>query len=108
MKSEVADYTKILPRIFYSFADDFDAVILATDGITDAFFPSEQNLIDYKKWNFFWNKILKSRHGDNEGSPEVFDSSTSLDEKATSLRNWLDFWSIGNHDDRTIVIVKDR
>ncbi|MDR2339105.1 MAG: protein phosphatase 2C domain-containing protein [Deltaproteobacteria bacterium] len=99
---------KIKKRIFYTFADDFESIIMMSDGVADPYFPSDNSLISYKDWSHFWNTVLKSGDGENKGCPEIFDQNVPLATKAQKLREWLDFWSVGNHDDRTLLIVKDR
>ncbi|MBK6609045.1 MAG: hypothetical protein IPG24_27085 [Leptospiraceae bacterium] len=63
-----------------------------TDGISDPKFETDANLNDLSKWDSLWDELEK------EG---IFQSSTP--DKA--LLKWLDFWSQGNHDDRTITIL---
>jgi serine/threonine protein phosphatase PrpC len=96
---------KVKHRTFFTFADDFESIILATDGITDPFFPSEASVLSGEKWLYFWDQILKKGDSENPGCPEIYDPDVPTDKKAQALRNWLDFWSKGNHDDRTILIV---
>ncbi|MDR3204730.1 MAG: hypothetical protein LBV23_08305 [Deltaproteobacteria bacterium] len=79
---------------------------MATDGITDAYFPSESSVLKEENWLKFWDKTL--RLGDDQHNPpcpEIFEPQVSSKEKADSLLKWLNFWSVGNHDDRTILIV---
>ncbi|MDR2354380.1 MAG: protein phosphatase 2C domain-containing protein, partial [Deltaproteobacteria bacterium] len=108
MASELDPVTKVQDRIFFTFADDFESIIMATDGITDAYFPSDLSLESISDWEHFWNTTLQIGEDGNKGCPQIFDKSTPLPEKAKSLRDFLDFWSVGNHDDRTILIVKDK
>jgi hypothetical protein len=97
---------RVSKRAFFTFIDDFQSIILATDGITDAFFPSESSILSEEKWRIFWDKILRSGDDENpSGCPEIYDPQVPLPDKANGLRNWLDFWSKGNHDDRTILII---
>ncbi|MDR1084018.1 MAG: protein phosphatase 2C domain-containing protein [Deltaproteobacteria bacterium] len=92
----------------FTFVKDFDALILATDGIIDPFFPSEDDVQDPLRWKNFWTKILKEGDDENPGCPELFDDRASGDLKKETLLEWLNFWSKGNHDDRTILIVKNK
>lgn len=91
---EVWEPSEIYRRVRFEIVDDFTAVILMTDGITDANFESENNLKNIEKWDEFWNDLTKTVPLTRRaGSPEK------------ELLQWLDFWSPGNHDDRTIVIL---
>ena len=67
-----------------------DAVILMTDGISDPRFETDNGLIDSAKWDGLWDEITPSL-------------SSSEPDKA--LTNWLEFFSPGHHDDRTIAIL---
>jgi serine/threonine protein phosphatase PrpC len=96
---------KIRRRTRCGFAKDFEAVILATDGVTDPYFPSEADVLSPEHWLKFWNKTLRAGEGDNPGCPEVYDRRALPEDRALALRRWLDFWSKGNHDDRTIMIL---
>jgi len=93
-------------RTRYILADDFEALILMTDGLTDPFFPSEKAVTTGENWRTFWTEFLKEGFDGNPGCRELFEERTSPEEKSQALRRWLDFWSKGNHDDRTILIIK--
>ena len=70
-----------------------------TDGIYDPKFVVEANLEKIENWNNFLDDIK----GDNtEGIGVDFNSSEDESEK---LLGWMDFWSPGNHDDRTLAII---
>jgi hypothetical protein len=71
-----------------------------TDGIYDPKFVVEANLEKSEKWIEFMED-LKGKNEDNvavEFDPE----NTQI---ADQLSKWMDFWSQGNHDDRTLAIV---
>ena len=87
-------------RFNFKIFPDFSYLFLMTDGIYDAKFVVEANLEKNEKWNEF----LVDLHGKNEDNIKV-DFDHSNDEIATQLSNWMDFWSQGNHDDRTLAIV---
>lgn len=81
-------------RIKMSIVPDFTALMLMTDGISDPFFETDANLAKKEKWDELWNNL----------SSEV-DFSDDNEESKDQLLKWLDFWSPGNHDDRTIAIL---
>lgn len=82
------------PRIRMSIVADFTALMLMTDGISDPFFETDGNLARKEKWDELWNSITAGvdLRDDNEAA-------------APQLLSWLDFWSPGNHDDRTLAIL---
>lgn len=81
-------------RIRIAIVPDFTALILMTDGISDPFFETDANLAKKEKWDAFWDHL----------STEV-DFIDTQDQSQHQLLKWLDFWSPGNHDDRTIAIL---
>jgi serine/threonine protein phosphatase PrpC len=103
-KGEI-DLAKVKTRTYFSFADDFESVILVTDGITDPYFPSDEMVGSEDMWKKFWTKILRYGDGENPGCSEIYDKNLPNETRSEALRKWLDFWSKGNHDDRTILIV---
>jgi hypothetical protein len=96
----------IQKRTCFGFFDDFEAIILTTDGVTDPFFPLDANVISPDKWRHSWTKTLKEGDEENPGCQKIFDPKTTLNEKGEDLLNWLHFWSNGNHSDRTNLIIK--
>jgi len=99
----------IKKRLRFSFCDSFGALLLVTDGITDPFFPSEAAVADEHRWlEFYEQKLKKGCPEEPNGCPAVFDPNKSPTEKSAALLEWLNFWSKGNHDDRTILIVKPK
>jgi len=86
-------------------------MLFVTDGITDPFFPSDADVEDGTCWlNFYKNTLPKGSQApapDAVPVPELFEN-IEPQKKAEALLNWLSFWSVGNHDDRTILIVKPR
>lgn len=81
-------------RIRMSIVPDFTALMLMTDGISDPFFETDANLSRKEKWDALWASV----------TAEV-DLSDDNEAAAGQLLSWLDFWSPGNHDDRTIAIL---
>jgi serine/threonine protein phosphatase PrpC len=87
-------------RVKFKVVEDFTALVLMTDGITDPKFQTDNNLSRIEKWNELWADL----EGMNQDSCKV-DFSKPIDEVEAELMTWLDFWSPGNHDDRTIAIL---
>ncbi len=77
-----------------SIVPDFTALMLMTDGISDPFFETDANLARKEKWDELWKDL----------SAKVDFSDDNVKSK-DQLLSWLDFWSPGNHDDRTIAIL---
>lgn len=81
-------------RIRFEIIQDFTALFLMSDGVTDPKFETDANLNNIEKWNDLWDDLTK----------EV-DLKDDNHESQFQLLKWLDFWSQGNHDDRTIAIL---
>ncbi|MBA9075095.1 serine/threonine protein phosphatase PrpC [Flavobacterium gossypii] len=80
--------------------EDFSYFFLMTDGIYDPKFEVEANLKKIEKWNSF----IEDLKGKNEDQLAV-NFQNRNQETATQLSEWMDFWSPGNHDDRTLAII---
>lgn len=87
-------------RVKFKVVEDFTALVLMTDGITDPKFQTDNNLSRIEKWNDLWADL----EGTNQDNCKV-DFSKPIEEVEADLMTWLDFWSPGNHDDRTIAIL---
>lgn len=70
----------------------FFPCLLMTDGVSDAFFNSDNALKNANVWQALWQDLTQNQAMDDE----------------KKLLAWLDFWSAGNHDDRTIIIVEPK
>ncbi|HOX52545.1 MAG TPA: protein phosphatase 2C domain-containing protein, partial [Fibrobacteria bacterium] len=81
-------------RLCYALVDHLEAVFLLTDGVSDPRFETQERMEDPGEWAALWRELT-----DLLGDP-----GTSLDAHERLL-GWLDFWSPGNHDDRTIAMV---
>jgi serine/threonine protein phosphatase PrpC len=106
---EFAGQTRFLtmPEIFndrvrtrFEIVEDFTALILMTDGVSDPKFETDAMLNRIEKWNDLWNDL----NGNNEDNAKV-DFTDYNYHVAEELLQWLNFWSKGNHDDRTIAIL---
>ena len=91
---EITQPAEIYRRLRFDIVDDFTALILMSDGITDPKFETDANLLKFEKWDELWTDLSK----------EV-DFKDNNEKSAEQLLKWLDFWSPGNHDDRTIAIL---
>ncbi len=82
----------VYSRVFLTKVPAMTAIILATDGITDPWFDSERQMGEIEKWDALWQEV----------SPLL----TEPDEQKAKgdLIEWLNFWSPGHHDDRSIAI----
>lgn len=89
-------------RMRMAVVPDFTALFLMTDGVSDPMFETDKNLNDYAKWEEFYTRLRK---GFPEDEIEGVDLKGDNPEVAERLLGWLDFWSPGNHDDRTIAML---
>ncbi|MEK7274137.1 MAG: PP2C family serine/threonine-protein phosphatase, partial [Candidatus Desantisbacteria bacterium] len=89
-KEMVSNAAEIWNRINFTIVPDFTALVVMTDGITDPYFETDANFENIIKWDQLWKQIEPNLNGIN---PEA------------DMLSWLDFWSQGNHDDRTIAIL---
>ena len=81
---------------------DFTALFLMTDGVSDPMFETDKNMNDPQKWEEFYQRLKKGFPEDEIGGVDLVDDN---EESKNQLLKWLDFWSPGNHDDRTIAIL---
>lgn len=97
---EIFSSEKFPTRFGFTLTDDFSYLMLMTDGIYDAKFVVEANLEKLENWKTFVDDLK----GNNEDRASVnFDAANQ--EIAHQLSAWMDFWSPGNHDDRTLAII---
>jgi serine/threonine protein phosphatase PrpC len=89
-----------ISRIKLKIVENFTGLVLMTDGITDPKFQTDANLGRIEKWNELWED-LAGNNADNAKVNLQADNETL----ATELDTWMDFWSPGNHDDRTLAIL---
>ena len=64
-------------------------LMLMTDGVSDPKFETDANLAKSEKWAALWQELQP-----------IFQA----EQPAAALEEWLDFWSPGNHDDRTLAL----
>jgi hypothetical protein len=74
-------------RFHLAQTQEFAGALAMTDGITDPKFPSDAAFADPAQWAALWAEL----------QPSLTSSQALLD--------WMNFFSPGNHDDRTLVAV---
>jgi serine/threonine protein phosphatase PrpC len=92
MDNKLFEDGSVYQRVNIQKVDSMTALILATDGITDAKFETEKQLSHIDPWDILWSEL----------EPIVLNKDLKQGEK--ELLQWMDFWSPGNHDDRSIAI----
>jgi serine/threonine protein phosphatase PrpC len=98
--NEIFAENSYISRIKYKIVDKSSKLILMTDGITDAKFQTDAALEKIEVWNGF----IEDLDGSNDDDIAIdFNADIKLSEE--NLMKWMDFWSPGNHDDRTIAIL---
>ncbi len=90
----ITNNEELSKRIRFALVDNFTALFVITDGVTDPKFETDNNLINIDYWNNLWKELIDPKQAD----------ILSDEEPEKKLLNWLNFWSPGNHDDRTIAI----
>ncbi|MEE0978717.1 MAG: PP2C family serine/threonine-protein phosphatase [Muribaculaceae bacterium] len=96
------DKDVVAKRLRMAIVPDFTALFLMSDGVSDPMFETDNNLNDYSKWEEFWNTLKNGFPEDEIGGVDLSDDNEKAKDQ---LLGWLDFWSPGNHDDRTIAIL---
>ena len=81
-------------RICFTIVDDFSALFLMTNGVSNPKFDGEADLPCFELWNRFWDDI----------SSQV-NFSGKINDIGEELLKWLDFWTPGKYDDRTIALL---
>ncbi|WP_165835309.1 PP2C family serine/threonine-protein phosphatase [Chryseobacterium viscerum] len=90
---------KMTSRFRMTCVDDFSYLVLMTDGIYDPKFTTENKLEDIQSWKSLFEDLA----GNNDDRTKAdFVNDEKIDEQ---LLLWSDFWSRGNHDDRTLAII---
>lgn len=87
-------------RFGFKWVPDFNYLVMMTDGVYDPKFEVEANLEKPERWQAF----LSDLQGNNAANVAVVLEPGNADLPA-QLSAWMDFWSPGNHDDRTLAIL---
>ena len=93
---EAAEVTQeaLLRRTRFVLQEHVTALVLMTDGVSDPRFETEARLARPDDWQALWSEL--------DGALALGDASAGKEQR---LLGWLDFWSPGNHDDRTIALI---
>ncbi|AOR57346.1 PP2C family serine/threonine-protein phosphatase [Pectobacterium parmentieri] len=83
--------TQFSKRVIIGKWSEISHLILMTDGVSDPYFETDNGLQNAAKWDALIADI----------APCLNDS----EQAAERLTEWLNFFSPGNHDDRTIVVA---
>jgi len=94
MREVIGDGSEMLRRVKFNVFDKFTMLALMTDGISDPKFGTDNNLVSPEKWRKLATEL----------SAEV-DLSGKNENVAQQLLEYMDFWSPGEHDDRTLAIL---
>ncbi|MBQ9372614.1 MAG: protein phosphatase 2C domain-containing protein [Thermoguttaceae bacterium] len=86
-------------RMTLTVVRSFEALFMATDGVTDPFFEVEKQLADFTSWQRFWNGKFASYF------PGVLDVKRTPQERAQALLDGMMFSERGYHDDRTVLMA---
>ena len=97
---EIFQSDKFATRFGFKLIDNFSYLFMMSDGIYDPKFVVEANLPNIKKWKEF----LADLNGKNEDGIKV-ELNPDNKEIINQFSAWMDFWSQGNHDDRTLAII---
>ncbi len=94
MREVIGDGNEMLKRIKFKLFEKFNVLALMTDGISDPKFGTDNNLVSSEKWKEFVDELAKT-----------IDFSRSNSSTPEQLLDYMDFWSPGEHDDRTLAIL---
>lgn len=93
MPEVFSDASALYRRLRFRLVDDFSALFLMTDGVSDPKFETTNNLKNAEKWDALWDELTAA------------DALTNTAESKQALLEWLGFPSPGNHDDRTLLVL---
>jgi len=81
-------------RIRFTIVDEFSALFMMTNGVSNPKFGCQNDLPCFELWNRFWDDI----------SGQV-NLSGKINDVGEALLKWLDFWTPGKYGDRTIAMI---
>lgn len=103
-KNASSNWDSFRGRIFTIEVPDREAktgcLVMMSDGVSDPFFETNEDLSDVDQWKNFLKELPTT--------PDDFSGSSDPESEANRLLDWLSFYRTGNHDDRTILILRPR
>ncbi len=93
MPEVFSDASALYCRLRFRLVDDFSALFLMTDGVSDPKFETTNNLKNAEKWDALWDELTAAN------------ALTNTPDSKQALLEWLGFHSAGNHDDRTLLVL---
>lgn len=93
MPEVFSDASALYCRLRFQLVDDFSALFLMTDGVSDPKFETTNNLKNAEKWDALWDELTAAN------------ALTNTPDSKQALLEWLGFPSPGNHDDRTLLVL---
>ena len=93
MPEVFSDASALYCRLRFQLVDDFSALFLMTDGVSDPKFETTNNLKNAEKWDALWDELTAAN------------ALTNSPDSEQALLEWLRFHSAGNHDDRTLLVL---
>ena len=94
MREVIGDGQDMLQRVKFALFPQLTTLVLMTDGISDAKFGTDKNLLAAAQWGEFWQDLTTSVNLRRDNA-----------EAETQLLEWMDFWLAGEHDDRTLALL---
>ncbi|MDB5070299.1 MAG: hypothetical protein JWM87_1410 [Candidatus Eremiobacteraeota bacterium] len=93
--TEFASAERAFARLRVACVDRFTALVLMTDGVSDAKLETDEAFGDVGRWRELWERdVAPALHAQGE--------DTTAEQR---LLSWLDFYTPNNHDDRTLAIL---
>ena len=94
LSQDTVTQDELLKRLKFSMVTDFSGLYLMTDGISDPYFQTDKGMEMPERWA----KLIQDVEAEAALSQRDSDSGRRL-------VSWLDFWSKGEHDDRTFAAI---
>lgn len=91
--------SKPYSRLRVAVTDRPSMLIAMTDGVSDPKFSSDESMADPDCWREMVEELTR---------PLSQMAAEPDNTEAAPLQQWLDFWAVGHHDDRTIALCMDQ